>query len=83
VAGVLAELAGQRQVLAITHLPSVAAQGNLHLAARKGVTRGSTAVDIVPLSGEERRQELTRMLGDAAGEEERALVDKLLDLAAK
>jgi DNA repair protein RecN (Recombination protein N) len=83
VAGVLAELARQRQVLAITHLPSVAAQGDLHLVARKSVTRGTTAAEIVGLSGEERRQELTRMLGDEAGDEEQALVDKLLEQAAK
>lgn len=83
VGGVLAELAAKHQVLAITHLPSVAAQGDLHLAARKSAVKGSTSVEIVALSGEQRRRELTRMLGDAAGAEERALVDKLLDQAAK
>jgi len=76
-AEVLRELAQRRQLIAITHLPIVAAYGAAHLVARKRTEQQRTAVAIEAVSGEARRAELARMLG-GAGKEELALVDKLL-----
>jgi DNA repair protein RecN (Recombination protein N) len=78
VADVLVELSATRQVLAITHLPGVAARGALHLIARKRVSGGRSGVEFLAVSGQPRREELARMLGEAGGAEEQALVDKLL-----
>ncbi|GEM_PF-2150368 len=78
VADVLVDLSATRQVLAITHLPGVAARGGLHLVARKQVAGGRSGVEFQAVSGQQRRKELARMLGEAGGAEEQALVDKLL-----
>ncbi len=78
VAEVLREMAAGRQVLAITHLPVVAAAGSAHLSVRKDSASGSSLVRIVPVSGEERVQELMRMLGGQGSAEEYALASRLL-----
>jgi DNA repair protein RecN (Recombination protein N) len=78
VAEVLAELARDgRQVLAITHLPLVAAKGDQHLVVSKEVTSGRTSVGIRPVSGKERNDELIRMLGQDTTEA-RKLVKQML-----
>lgn len=59
----LAELAGAHQVLCITHLPQVAALGSVHLRVAKRVQRGRTAVQVTPLAGEDRVEEVARMAG--------------------
>lgn len=60
----LAEL-GRRtgaQVVVVTHLPQVAAASDHHLKVNK-VTKGSrTSAEVVPLDGEERVEEISRML---------------------
>jgi DNA repair protein RecN (Recombination protein N) len=57
-------LAGKtRQVISITHLPQVAVHGNHHLAVAKEVTDGRTYTRVHSLEGEERVQEIARMLG--------------------
>lgn len=78
VADILEQIAGGRQVMAITHLPLVAARGQRHLLARKKVSGTQTAVVYEPLDEAGRRQEIARMLGDTDGAEEAALVDKLM-----
>jgi DNA repair protein RecN (Recombination protein N) len=78
VADVLVELAsGGRQVLAITHLPTVAARGAQHLVVSKAVQAGRTSVRIEPVGGNARSDELTRMIG-ADSPEARKLVKQLL-----
>ena len=59
----LRELGESRQVLCITHLPQVAAQGHNHYTVRKvtGTKQTSTRVD--RLSGKPRIEEVARMLG--------------------
>ena len=58
----LRELGARRQVLCVTHLPQVAAQGHHHVCVRK--THGaSTVVNVDPLDPRERVEELARMLG--------------------
>ena len=59
----LAEAARRRQVIAITHLPPVAACGAFHLAVRKSVKDGRTHTHVVPLDEPARVEELARMLG--------------------
>ena len=56
-------LGNERQVLCVTHLPQVAAQGHQHLFVskqRKGKTTGS---GIRALQGDDRTEEIARMLG--------------------
>jgi DNA repair protein RecN (Recombination protein N) len=59
----LQRVARGQQVLCITHLPQVAACGDHHLRVEKQVSDGRTITGVVSLAGEERVQELARMLG--------------------
>ena len=59
----LRALGGQRQVLCVTHLPQVAAQGHAHLRVSKHSDDGSTRTRIDTLDASGRRDELARMLG--------------------
>lgn len=59
----LRELGKKAQVLCITHLAQVAAQGKQHLRVSKTSNKTSTVTAIQSLSGEERIQEIGRMLG--------------------
>jgi DNA repair protein RecN (Recombination protein N) len=59
----LARIAGSRQVLCITHLPQVAAQGEAHYVVDKQVRAGRTTTGIRPVDGEARIEEVARMLG--------------------
>jgi len=54
---------GQRQVLVITHLPQVAAQGSHHLRVSKSQNDGQTLSTISQLNALERVDEIARMLG--------------------
>lgn len=59
----LRSLGGQRQVLCVTHLPQVAAQGHAHLRVSKHNDGDSTRTQIEKLDAGGRRDELARMLG--------------------
>ena len=59
----LRALGGQRQVLCVTHLPQVAAQGHAHLRVAKHSDGDSTRTQIEKLDSNGRRDELARMLG--------------------
>jgi DNA repair protein RecN (Recombination protein N) len=59
----LQALGGKRQVLVITHLPQVAAQGTRHLRVSKSMTDGQTLSRIEALDDEARIDEVARMLG--------------------
>jgi len=59
----LRALGGQRQVLCVTHLPQVAAQGHAHLRVSKHSDDESTRTRIDTLDASGRRDELARMLG--------------------
>ena len=59
----LAEAARRRQVVAITHLPPVAARGAHQFAVRKAVKNGRTHTSVEPLDDAARVEELARMLG--------------------
>ena len=51
------------QVLAVTHLPQVAACGDHHFVVAKRSDGGRTTSRVVPLAGEARVAEVARMLG--------------------
>jgi len=60
----LRQLGLTRQVLCVTHLPQVAAQGEHHLAvSKKTSTEGKTLSQITPLDRSTRVDEIARMLG--------------------
>ncbi|WP_027492483.1 DNA repair protein RecN [Rhodanobacter sp. OR444] len=59
----LRALGAQRQVLCVTHLPQVAAQGHAHLKVSKHSDGDSTHTQIEALDAAGRRDELARMLG--------------------
>lgn len=59
----LKSLGASRQVLVITHLPQVAAQGTQHLRVSKSVAGGITLSRIESLQPVERIEEIARMLG--------------------
>jgi len=56
------QLSEHMQVLAITHLPQVAAKGNAHYLVRKEVVEGITETRVLPLNGNDRVMEVARML---------------------
>lgn len=62
----LAKLARTAQVIVVTHLAQVAAFANHHLRVLKTSTDGYTASDVVVVSGEQRVEELARMLSGLA-----------------
>lgn len=66
VGGELCKLASHRQILCISHLPQVAAQGETHFLVSKSVTDGRTSTAITRLSEAERETEIARMLGGGA-----------------
>ncbi|MEM7690989.1 MAG: DNA repair protein RecN [Pseudomonadota bacterium] len=59
----LASLGSTRQVLCVTHLPQVAAQGIHHLQVEKTADANTVASSLHSLSEEERVHEIARMLG--------------------
>ena len=66
----LRSLGKSHQVLCITHLPQVAAQGQSHFAVEKKVKQNRTVTELTRLEGPARQRELARMLG---GQTEAAL----------
>jgi DNA repair protein RecN (Recombination protein N) len=63
VAAKLAEVAERHQVFVVTHLPQVASRARAHLLVEKGGGTGVTAASVRALDGEDRVQEVARMLG--------------------
>ena len=59
----LAYIAGNHQVLCITHLPQIASMADSHFVIAKGVKSGKTITEIRSLSHEETGEELARLLG--------------------
>jgi DNA repair protein RecN (Recombination protein N) len=60
----LAEVATEHQVFVVTHLPQVASRAGSHLRVHKGLTPdGLASTGVVALTGEERVEEVARMLG--------------------
>ncbi|HEX8140290.1 MAG TPA: DNA repair protein RecN [Pyrinomonadaceae bacterium] len=64
----LLTLAGDRQVLCVTHQPQIARFADHHFVVEKGVERGRTITTARELNREERVGELARMIGGAETE---------------
>jgi len=79
-AGLLADLAGEHQVLVVTHLPQVAARAAGHLRIEKVLHDGRAVTRATSLGREERELELARMLaGGKVTASARAHARALLD----
>jgi DNA repair protein RecN (Recombination protein N) len=78
VGSALAEVAERHQVLVITHLPQIAARADGHLVVSKRARSGIATSDVQVLFGEDRVQEIARMLGDADGDAARRHAQALL-----
>ena len=63
IADKLDALAGQAQILCITHLPQIASRADTHFYIEKAVEGGRTTVSVTPLDAEGRVEEIARMLG--------------------
>jgi len=61
----LRQLGESHQILCVTHLPQVAAQGNHHLKVSKSQAGDKTLSQVAPLGRSERVEEVARMLGGA------------------
>ena len=75
----LHRLAQELQVLVVTHSPQVAARGAHHWRVKKQQAEKRTLTRVEPLSVEERREEIARMLsGSAITAEARAAAQSLM-----
>jgi len=61
VAQKMADVARQKQVLCVTHLPQIAAMADSHFSVEKGESEGRTFTAVEKLSRERRREELARL----------------------
>ena len=87
IGGAVADIVGQklralgakRQVLCVTHLPQVAAQGHAHYRVSKASSEGMTRSAVQALDPKQREEELARMLGGVeVSKEARAAAKRLL-----
>jgi DNA repair protein RecN (Recombination protein N) len=78
VGAALAEVAERHQVLVITHLPQIAARADQHLVVSKEARGGIATSDVQVIHGEDRVNEVARMLGDAEGDAARRHAQALL-----
>ncbi len=76
----MAAIAKSHQVVCVTHLPQVAAQGDRHLVVTKDQSKDRAIVTIVPIEEDRKARvsELARMLGDRTARSALAHADELL-----
>jgi DNA repair protein RecN (Recombination protein N) len=78
----LRALGSRCQVLCVTHLPQVAAQGHAHLSVTKAVEDNATRTHITALNARGRSEEVARMLGGVEIDREtRAHAKRMLEKA--
>ena len=65
VAEKMAEVAGSKQVLCVTHLPQIAAMADQHLSVEKRESKGRTFTEVELLGTQRRKEELARLTGGA------------------
>jgi DNA repair protein RecN (Recombination protein N) len=78
VGSALAEVAERHQVLVISHLPQIAARADGHLVVSKEARGGIATSDVQMIHGEDRVNEIARMLGDTEGAAARRHAQALL-----
>ncbi len=80
----LKELARDRQVLCVTHLPQIACYADQHYRVSKAREKGRTLTAVTRLDREERVEELSRMLGGVQiTEKTRAHAREMMEAAGK
>lgn len=62
---IMLEFGKSMQVIAITHLPQIAAKGNVHYRVYKTDTATETITSLISLTNKERLEEIARMLSGA------------------
>ncbi len=73
------EIGKQRQVLCVTHLPSIAAEADFHLTVKKMEREGRTITEVKGVRGDDRVEEIARMIsGDSSIETARKHAAELL-----
>ncbi len=76
----LLKLAQNRQVIAITHLPSIASKGNTHFSVRKKVVKDRTLTEIIKLSKIQRIEEIAGLISAGkTGADSKKVAEKLLE----
>ena len=87
IGGAVAAAVGQRlstlgnglQVLVVTHSPQVAARGSIHLKVQTSLKGEQVTTGVVELDGDDRREEIARMLsGATVTAEARAAAESLI-----
>ncbi len=68
------------QVLCVSHFPQVASRADTHFVVRKHTDGASTWTEIIEVKGEERVEEISRMLGGAIDKEATGFARRLLGL---
>ena len=72
------------QVLAVTHLPQVAACADQHFLVAKALRDGATCSDVRAITGEARVAEVARMLGgERLSSTSLAHAQEMLDLSSR
>jgi DNA repair protein RecN (Recombination protein N) len=80
VATLLRDMSANVQLVAITHLPQIAAAGHQHLRVEKDQATGKTQTRVRPLTHNERAEEVARMLsGDKVTAVSRKAAEELLE----
>ena len=74
----MATLGEQHQVISITHFPQVAAVAGQHFVVEKNVDDGRTTSSLKEVTGDNRINELVRMLGGGDGKQATAMAKTLL-----
>ena len=59
----LQSMGGERQIISITHLPQIAASADRHYRIEKNSTDDNTFTTVVEINGDERVEEIARLLG--------------------
>ena len=73
------EIGLRRQVLCVTHLPSIAAEANSHLSVTKKEREGRTITEVKEVKGDDRIEEIARMIsGESSIETARKHAAELL-----
>ena len=78
VADALAEVSAKHQVLVITHLPQIAARADRHILVSKQTRAGMATSSVEIIHGEDRVNEIARMLGDSEAPESRKHAQAML-----
>ena len=78
----LRQIAGNRQILCVTHLAQIASCGHEHLLVRKRVNEGRTYTAVLPLDEDERLEELARIIGGTVTDTAREAAREMRDRAA-